>query len=842
MGSDARHNEWTNRTTAQAMILPIQNGDRGFIGVNMRLDPAYLPPGYVSEAINMRFDHGVAETRLGIFFPPWANKITATPIAVTSISRSSSTATVTTTSPHGLATGNQVRVTGADQSDYNIVATITVTGASTFTYTVANAPATPATGTITAIPPGVPGPWGTIYGIGLFKDPDTLLDYLIIAADGAVYYVQPHNSATAITLPTGVTITANVTFTQAFNVLLMHRGFGLSTMKWEGVGHSWEFITQEDDASLEEDAGTQPIPNSERSLFFQNRVWIPLADDTIAVSDRGDYTRYLPVVEELRINQGSSDRIVALVKFNDSTVIVFKQRSIYALYNVYGALDAITLDLITDQFGLVAADSVAQCGNDLLFLSQHGVMSLKQTEEQKVQSVVLPLSDPIQPLIDRINWQYVNQAKAAYWNNRYYLAIPLGTAEISSPEILPSLSGSGTPSTFTVASGATYRWNKLNETSLTNGSSTYTNSTVFVAAGSTVSIAHGPFISYGDLNRVYQGVNSSIAVYDFLNGAWSGYDTLTDTGMSRFVKLPVLGRERLLLATHKGWIGLYEEDYTDQIAEPYVDVEVTSHPSAGNTLRVNLGTTITAAASPALNGATTWGISGDVTAAASSIWADLPDSYGFAPGPLQWSAPNTQVEQITSGVRFYSTNGVLPVVTAVGDWDTISPYTQNQIESTITTRAYTHPTALFMGPLYATIDVQTWNPSLSMDFITSGVNEESNVIEDLEKSRLEWYRPANEPPFVATNADGDAMQAYRKDYSVVLADSPASDEAASFSVHTITNGVRIDLHQESRERRNITVPQWRAGQIRLTNTQGRVRVHNVMVDSITSTTPTGAAA
>ena len=83
---------------------------------------------------------------------------TTTTVAVTSITRSVSTATVTTTTPHSLTTGDSVLVLGATQTDYNSPTdaagfltpfTVTVTGASTFTYPVANAPTTPATGTIT---------------------------------------------------------------------------------------------------------------------------------------------------------------------------------------------------------------------------------------------------------------------------------------------------------------------------------------------------------------------------------------------------------------------------------------------------------------------------------------------------------------------------------------------------------------------------------------------------------------------------------------------------------------------------------------------------------------------
>lgn len=68
--------------------------------------------------------------------------------AVTSITRASTTATVTTSGSHGLSTGAYVVIAGATQTDYNLNTIITVTGANTFTYTVANSPATPATGTI----------------------------------------------------------------------------------------------------------------------------------------------------------------------------------------------------------------------------------------------------------------------------------------------------------------------------------------------------------------------------------------------------------------------------------------------------------------------------------------------------------------------------------------------------------------------------------------------------------------------------------------------------------------------------------------------------------------------
>lgn len=65
--------------------------------------------------------------------------------AITSITRASTTATVTTTAPHGFSTGDYITIADAVPTDYNGLYEITSTGASTFTYTVAGSPATPAT-------------------------------------------------------------------------------------------------------------------------------------------------------------------------------------------------------------------------------------------------------------------------------------------------------------------------------------------------------------------------------------------------------------------------------------------------------------------------------------------------------------------------------------------------------------------------------------------------------------------------------------------------------------------------------------------------------------------------
>ena len=76
--------------------------------------------------------------------------ISAQTILISSITRSGSTATVTTTSEHNLATGVSALMAGASQSEYNITATISVISPNQFTYQVSGSPATPATGSPTA--------------------------------------------------------------------------------------------------------------------------------------------------------------------------------------------------------------------------------------------------------------------------------------------------------------------------------------------------------------------------------------------------------------------------------------------------------------------------------------------------------------------------------------------------------------------------------------------------------------------------------------------------------------------------------------------------------------------
>lgn len=83
--------------------------------------------------------------------PGWSSKPSIRAKFAVSLTRSGTTATATTSTSHGLSTGNTVIITGATPVGYNGSVVVTVTGATTFTYTVASGLSTPATGRVFAL-------------------------------------------------------------------------------------------------------------------------------------------------------------------------------------------------------------------------------------------------------------------------------------------------------------------------------------------------------------------------------------------------------------------------------------------------------------------------------------------------------------------------------------------------------------------------------------------------------------------------------------------------------------------------------------------------------------------
>ena len=125
--------------------------DVGFSRINARLRPDQLKTGELAVSINGRMDiDGAWQPRKGTnaFGPELGNSGEAllvpfyvwTNRTISSATRSTITVTITTSAAHGFITGEQVGISGLTGTvNPNGNRTVTVTGSTTFTYTITGA-------------------------------------------------------------------------------------------------------------------------------------------------------------------------------------------------------------------------------------------------------------------------------------------------------------------------------------------------------------------------------------------------------------------------------------------------------------------------------------------------------------------------------------------------------------------------------------------------------------------------------------------------------------------------------------------------------------------------------
>jgi hypothetical protein len=249
---------------------------------------------------------------------------------------------------------------------------------------------------------------------------------LTIVDQGAGYLTAP-----TITLNGGGTLataTATITDGKVTAVTIVNPGINYTSASVTASQPSTLVDVQSDSITgtiKKSSASGANVPAGREGLYFQNRLLLLYGPDYLAVSDVLDPLHYSPILNEFKLNTGANDAVVALYPFNTTTLIVFKERSILAVENLYGDLSTTRLTEVTREFGCVSQASIASTGSDIVFLSQRGVISLKQTEFGISQSVVLPLSDPIQDVIEEIDQAHWGKSCAAYYNNRYILSVPV---------------------------------------------------------------------------------------------------------------------------------------------------------------------------------------------------------------------------------------------------------------------------------------------------------------------------------------------------------------------------------------------------------------------------------
>ena len=125
---------------------------------------------------------------------------------INSITYVTTTATLTTTTAHGLSSGMYVTISGTTPAAYSGTFVITVTGSTTFTYTMLTTPS----GNATVVGTYIYGYWGAISGNGAtggLGNPVFYENDQTVTADYTITTNKNAMSAGPITVNTGITVT-----------------------------------------------------------------------------------------------------------------------------------------------------------------------------------------------------------------------------------------------------------------------------------------------------------------------------------------------------------------------------------------------------------------------------------------------------------------------------------------------------------------------------------------------------------------------------------------------------------------------------------------------------------
>jgi hypothetical protein len=179
---------------------------------------------------------------------------------------------------------------------------------------------------------------------------------------------------------------------------------------------------------------TESVPCADFGLYFQNRLVLKYGDYQVLVSDilseQCDTT-----LNNFIINTGGNDSIVGVLPWVQDQFLVFMTKSVYVVYvdtnnfdigSPPGAQSSTTV--VTTEIGCLARRSIVAAGQFVFFLSANGVHMLTPQLDLKLLGNTLPLSEPIADFFDTVNYNAVQNSVATYFNNRFYIAMPTGTA------------------------------------------------------------------------------------------------------------------------------------------------------------------------------------------------------------------------------------------------------------------------------------------------------------------------------------------------------------------------------------------------------------------------------
>ena len=408
------------------------------------------PASSMLQAFNKLFIFRDGQTALenDNFFSPIAITTASTPAA-------SEVVTVISNLPHGLAIGDAVTISGltnfAVGEDPNGTWVVnTVPSTTSFTYDLPAAFQAAATYTVSAL--SLISPGFKLVKSGQFSQPSSLSPSKVVIAGGQAIATFTNTIAmngTRIGDTIEIEAVGNSTFTEGSDYVISGRTEGIPA-----GSNTLSFYVQEQNYPtgytgvifqqlVSQGLGFSHMPAPEYATYHQRRLVMPFKYsvkdsvdtftyrkilDEVIISDILDSDTYDQIYGQYRFNAGTADFNVALHSFSDDKLLVFNRNSVHL---VGGAGANATVQLITNEVGCVARQSIVQVGNNILFLSDNGVYGANFQDLYNLRGNEVPLSSSINPTIQRINREVWDKSVGVYFDNRYYLAVPLDGSQVN---------------------------------------------------------------------------------------------------------------------------------------------------------------------------------------------------------------------------------------------------------------------------------------------------------------------------------------------------------------------------------------------------------------------------
>lgn len=284
---------------------------------------------------------------------------------------------------------------------------------------------------------------GLLYGACTYTKADGTEQTILVYTDRIVVYDLDTNAVFAtITFPPGEVITAadivDVYQAQGIGYVYICRGYLKSTLRWNGT-----YVPGS--VQIPGVLTHHNYPPSVQAIYYNNRHIVQTDQNTFKVSHYLTDNTWSSL-DMFSINDGSSDSLVSITPWTLNEFVVFMRNSVFYVSVGVGAdvvgdpasnNDSYVKSLANDK-GCIARYTAVQAAGGILFLSDNGVYMLNPSgasqggintpEGMRLLSLVEPLSAPVNDVISRINYSAADKAVAIYWENRYYLAIPIDSS------------------------------------------------------------------------------------------------------------------------------------------------------------------------------------------------------------------------------------------------------------------------------------------------------------------------------------------------------------------------------------------------------------------------------